>query len=308
MRAVLQALGVLLAVVCLVLTVANLSANSYTSTFCGSDNTPVQARLDEVVQNYVSTKRFNGSVLVAKDDAIIFSAGYGYARRYFGRTQNTPQTKFLLGSITKTFTAAAVLHLADQHLLSLQDRVTKYLPDYQQWDAVTIHHLLNHSSGIPNYYSTPMDYLWYYIGHATPEGVISRYRETPLSFQPGSDYAYSNTNYMILASIVEKVSGQTYPEYVAANILTPLGLSDTGYAEDPDTVVGMAKGYGLGMVLEFNGFNASNLYGAGGMYSSTADLLKFLESRDDPRLLDQGSLVKTKYGHYGYGVSLENSA
>lgn len=301
---------VLLLVLGISLTVMNIYDNIYVSTFQTENKGEIETALNEAVKEHVEKNKFSGSVLVAQGDKIILNEGYGYARRYLGITRNTPNTKYVLGSMTKTFTALAIMQLKEKKLLSLEDRVTKYYPEYKGWEDVTIHHLLNHTSGIQNYYKSVLDYIRHFIPHNTPEKIMARFKETPLLFQPGTDYEYSNTNYMILTGIIEMVSGNTYIDYLTKNILDPLGLVRTGYSEHTDSVSNLAKGYMLDMIVEINGFNLSNLYGAGGLYSTTEDLYKFLKSLDMHELVNDASKVSVKAGseyEYGYGMMFTNN-
>lgn len=123
----------------------NISNNRFVTTFNAKNSADVEKSLNEVMKTYVKDENFSGTILVAKEGNIIFNDGYGYARRYFDKTKNTSETKFVLGSISKAFTAYAVLQLEEKNLLSLDDKVTKYFPKYDKWQNVTIRNLLNHS-------------------------------------------------------------------------------------------------------------------------------------------------------------------
>ncbi len=301
---------IILLVLGISLAAINIYDNIYVSTFHEENKGEIETALNEVVKEHVKKNKFSGSVLVAQGNKIILNEGYGYAKRYLGRTQNTPNTKYVLGSMTKTFTALAIMQLKEKNLLNLEDRVIKYYPEYKGWEGITIHHLLNHTSGIQNYYKSVLDYARYFITHNTPEKIMSRFKETPLLFQPGTDYEYSNTNYIVLTGIIEMVSGDTYIDYLTKNIFSPLGLVRTGYNEHPDSVSNLAKGYLLNMVVEVNGFNLSNFYGAGGLYSTTEDLYQFLKSLDEHELINDASTVSVRAGseyEYGYGMMFTNN-
>lgn len=274
-----------------------------TTTFDLQDKTPMVIHLHEIIQKSMVEDGFSGSVLVAKEDKILLSEGYGYASRYFDPTSNSRDTRFLLGSMTKTFTALAILQLEDDHLVRLDESIIKYLPEYTGWKEVTIHQLLNHTSGIPNYYEAINDHLRYYMGHTTPLQIMERLKNTPLKFSPGSDFDYSNTNYMILSAIIEQVSGQTFIDYLTQQILTPMGMSDTGYSEHRRDVEQLAQGYCLNMLVEVTGFNLSNFYGAGGLYSTTDDLFRLQQRIDFDKLINDRSTATIDSGYdYGYGM------
>ncbi|MCX8128755.1 MAG: beta-lactamase family protein [Clostridia bacterium] len=306
-KGVFKVLIVLLLVLIISITTINIGNNFYVSTFSEENKSEMEIRLNNVVKKYVEKSKFSGSVLVAQGDRIILNEGYGYAKRYLGRTKNTPDTKYVLASMTKSFTASAVMQLQERKMLSLEDKVTKYYPEYKGWEDVTIHNLLNHTSGIENYYESVIDHIRYFIAHNTPEKIISRFKDRPLLCKPGTDFNYSNTNYMILSAIIEKVSGDKYIDYLNKSIFTPSGLVNTGYEEDTSEVDNIAKGYCLNMIVEVTGFDLSNFYGAGGLYSSTEDLYRFFRNLDEKKLLNDTSKVKTNWGyHYGYGMMLNN--
>lgn len=297
-----------LLIIGVVITFMNLNANRYISTFSSDNKDESAIRINGIIKKYVEENQFNGTVLVARDDKIIFNEGYGYAKRFFSKQQNLPDTKFILGSMTKAFTAQAILTLQDKNILSIEDDVTKYYPDYQEWKNISIHHLLNHSSGIENYYSSPLDYARYFLSPQTPEKIMSGIKNTQLLFNAGEDYEYSNTNYIILSGIIEKTTQKSYIDYLNESIIGPMGLSNTGYKEYPYQVENMAKGYCANMIIEVNGFNLSNLYGAGGLYSKTEDLYKFLQAIDEERLLSSHNKIHVRDEfYYGYGFMLEDS-
>ena len=307
-RYIFGVLLVVLAMLGIVIFSMNLNANRYISTFGPVDDGEAAAKVNTVIEKFVRENRFSGTVLVAKDGEIIFNEGYGYAKRYFGMSQNTPDTKFVLGSITKSFTAQAILSLADKDVLSLEDAVTEYYPDYPGWKGIKIHNLLNHTSGIRNYYGSPWSYVKYFLFSQTPEKIMSGFKNTPLDFETGKGYNYSNTNYITLSGIMEKVTGKSYAECMEENVFSPLGLDHTGYTPYPYEIDNMARGYCANMIVEVNGFNLSNFYGAGGLYSATEDVYKFLEAVDEERVLSAhaSTNVIDEY-YYGYGLMREDN-
>lgn len=299
-------LGLFVAVAVLI-TILYLTANRYTSTFSPEHATSRQQEIDSVIHDFVDNEQFNGTVLVAVGDEIIFEEGYGYAKRYFGRTPNTADTKFLIGSMTKSFTAAAILSMEKKGLLSLDDKVVKYFPEYTLWADITVQQLLNHTSGIKNYYESPGDFVKYYMGHKTPAEILDAVKETPLNFESGMDYEYSNTNYILLSAMIEKVTGKSYIDYLNTNLFEPMGLADTGYEEYPDRIDGMANGYCAGMFIETAGFNLSNFYGAGGLYSSAEDIYRFISQLDMQSQMRNKSMNEFQDIYfYGNGMLLEN--
>jgi len=182
---------------------------------------PADARL--------TASSFRGSVLLARGGEVILAKGYGLANLEL-EVPNTPETKFRLGSITKTFTAAAVLHLQEQGRLNVQDRISAYIPNAPDaWKNVTIHHLLTHTSGIPSYTDGPRyeEHMRDKIGR--PEEMLARFRDLPLEFRPGEKFKYNNSGYFLLGLLIEQVSGEKYEDYLRRNIFEPLQMADTGY-------------------------------------------------------------------------------
>jgi CubicO group peptidase (beta-lactamase class C family) len=188
----------------------------------------VDARMDQIVQSYISNKQFMGSVLVARGNDVLFSKGYGFANLEW-EIADTPSTKFRLGSITKQFTAASILLLEERGKLKVDDPVKKYLPDAPAaWDKMTIYHVLTHSAGIPNFTGFA-EYPKLEPFAITPEKLVAVFRDKPLDFQPGEKMNYSNSGYVLLGYLIERISGQSYETFVKENIFTPLGMKDSGY-------------------------------------------------------------------------------
>src|SRR3984957_17422679 len=203
---------------------------------------PDVARMDKVVQSYVDAKQFMGSVLVARGDDVIFSKSFGSANLEWN-IANTPATKFRIGSIAKHFPAASILLLEERGKLKVDDPVKKYIPDAPAaWDKITIFNLLTHTSGIPSFTGFP-DYASTEAIATTPEKLVARFRDKPLGFQPGEKWNYSNSGYVLLGYLIEKISQQSYSEFVQENILTPLGMKDSGYDSNSAIILHRASGY-----------------------------------------------------------------
>ncbi|MBI5084577.1 MAG: serine hydrolase [Acidobacteria bacterium] len=243
-------------------------------------------RLEEQAQAYFDAGRFNGTALLAKDGKPMLSQGYGMANVEWN-IPNAPDTKFRLGSITKQFTAMAVLLLDQQGKLKVEDAVCKYVdPCPDAWKPITIHHLLTHTSGIPNFTSFP-DYTKTMMLASPPAESLKRFRDKPLDFTPGEKMSYSNSGYVLLGLIVEKAAGTKYDEYTRKNIFQPLGMKDTGYDWPSDVLPKRASGYeGAGQNLR----NAAYLdmtipHAAGSLYSTVLDLMKWDEALRAGKLL-----------------------
>src|SRR5262245_14614936 len=172
---------------------------------------PITSKLEEYL-SAAAKQGFTGSALVARDGKVIFSKGYGMANAEWD-IPNTPQTKFRLGSITKQFTAAAILLLQERGKLSVQDPVCKFFDNCpESWKEITIHHLLTHTGGIPNFTSFP-DYRKTMMIPVTMELLVARFKDKPLDFKPGEKMSYSNSGYIALGHVIEKVAGEPYESF-----------------------------------------------------------------------------------------------
>ena len=165
------------------------------------------------------------AVLVAQDGKILFEKGCGLADREH-HVPVIPQTTFLIGSITKQFTASAILKLQEEGKLSVNDKLSKYIPDFPRGDEVTLRHLLTHTSGIHNYNDDPG--FFDRATNDTTEAIIEAMKKEPYDFDPGTKWSYVNSGYMMLGYIVAKVSGQSYGDFLRENFFQPLGMTNTG--------------------------------------------------------------------------------
>lgn len=262
--------------------------------------------MDQIVQSYVSSKRFMGSVLVARGGEVLLSKGYGSANLEWN-VPNSPSTRFRLGSITKQFTAASILLLEERGKLKVEDPVKKYLPDApDSWDKITIFHLLTHTSGIPNFTSFA-EYPKLRPFPLTPEKLVAVFRDKPLDFPPGEKMQYSNSGYALLGYLIEKISGVSYEKFVQDNIFTPLKMNDSGYDSSSTVIAHRAAGYSSGPNGLVNaGFvNMTVPYSAGALYSTTEDLLRWQQGLFGGKLLSAASLRKmtTPFkNNYAFGV------
>lgn len=249
-------------------------------------------RMDQIVQAAVDADEFTGSVLVARDGEILFDRGYGFANREWN-APNDGDTKFRLGSVSKQFTAVAIMILNERGLVDLDAPVKTFLPDAPAaWDGVTVRHLLTHTSGVPSLTGFD-DYEASKTLPATIDSLIGRFRDRPLDFQPGEGWAYSNSGYILLTAIVEKAGGKPYAEFVAENLLQPLGMSDSGYDSHAAILPRRASGYtptARGFV-NADYIDMSIPKGAGALYSTTRDLLKWERGLFGGRLLKPQSLT-----------------
>jgi CubicO group peptidase (beta-lactamase class C family) len=256
----------------------------------------------------VRVRHFSGSVLVTRDGMPLFSKGCGLANAEH-QVPNTPQTKFRLGSITKQFTAMAILVLQERGKLAVEDPIGMYLDDAPTtWEAVTIHHLLTHTSGVPSYTSDP-EYVKKMAQPETVKSMIARFKDKPLEFKPGEKFQYSNSGYFLLGAIIEKVSGQSYEAFLKEAIFDPLDMRDTGYDHPATVLAHRASGYTRkGDVLR----NAEYLdmaqpYAAGSLYSTTLDLARWDRALSDGALISKESMIRMftpEKNDYAYGWSV----
>jgi D-alanyl-D-alanine carboxypeptidase len=268
------------------------------------------SQADAYISALVQQNKFSGAVLVAKDGKPLFRKGYLLANREWN-IPNAPDTKFRLGSITKQFTATAILELAEQGKLKLDDPISKYYAAApESWAKVTIHHLLTHTSGIPSYTSMPGFFAKQSRDDRTPEEIIQLTQDKPLEFEPGVKWNYDNTGYILLGYVIEKASGEKYADYVHAHIFEPLGMHDTGYDMAADILPHRATGYSVNAKGWRNSpYLAMSLpYAAGSLYSTVDDLLIWDQAIYAGKLLTPESWKKmfTAYLHeYGYGWGID---
>jgi CubicO group peptidase (beta-lactamase class C family) len=279
---------------------------------------PAVAPLTDFIAGLAAADQFAGAVLIAKDGVSVYMAAYGLASRS-PDVPNQTDTRFNLGSMDKMFTAVAIMQLVEQGRLSLDGRIVDYWPDYPNPEVarkVTIHHLLVHASGMGDcfegdFFTTPKDQL------RTVEGYLPLFVDDPLQFEPGTQFAYSNEGYIVLGLIIEKVTGQSYDDYVRENVYGPSGMSHTGAyeldAEVPNRAIGYttqdAQGNETGVLADNTPLMPIKGTPAGGGYSTVQDLLSFSNALLGYRLLRPESTelllagkIEIREGHrYAYG-------
>jgi CubicO group peptidase (beta-lactamase class C family) len=271
-------------------------------------NQELTARVDEYVNNLVRQNRFSGAVLLARDGKVVLSKGYGMANLE-DAAPNTPQTKFRLGSITKQFTAVAILMLQERGKLNVQDSVCKYVENCPQaWQPVTIHHLLTHTSGIPNMTSFP-EFPRLKVFPTTPVQTIATFRDKALEFTPGEKFNYSNSGYLLLGYILERAAGKSYADFLRENIFQPLGMKNTDYDLNSAIVKNRAAGYsrGPGGIINAPYIDMTIPGAAGGLYSTVEDMYLWDRALYTEKLISKKSLemMMTPFKDgYGYGVGI----
>ncbi len=269
-------------------------------------------RLQQIISSYVDQKTFMGSVLVVKDNKTLINQGYGFADLEWN-IPNSSSTKFRLGSLTKQFTAASIMLLQERGKLSIDDPVSKYMPDAPAaWSKVTLYNVLTHTSGIPSFTGFP-DYRASEWKDTNPAELVARFRDKPLDFEPGTKFFYSNSGYVLLGYLIEKISGQSYADFLQQNIFTPLGMNDTGIDSNAAILPQRAQGYRPSpRGIEHDGYISMTIpFSAGALYSTTGDLLKWEQGLFGGKVIKPESLAKmtTPFKKdYGFGISIRTSA
>jgi CubicO group peptidase (beta-lactamase class C family) len=278
----------------------------------------VAQKLDSVFTRFNKRYDFHGSVIIAKKGKVLFKNNYGYAD-FKKKTLIDENSVFQLASVSKQFTAASILILQEKGQLSVDDKVTKFYPEFPYTD-VTIRHLLNHTSGLPKYFWLA-EHKWnkdYPPSNQEMMEMISTHNVERF-FSPGASFDYSNTGYMVLASIVEKVSGTEFGDFVATNIFEPLDMKNTfvyRYEQDSMTENQLA-GYRLykrRWHAKIGGTVNDKIVGDKNVYSNPEDMLKWVQGLNSGKIISESTLSQmytqgeTKYNRkvpYGFGFRIK---
>ena len=271
--------------------------------------------IDDFVRLCHEYRIFDGTVLVSESGKIVYKKSFGLANREWD-VPHELDSKYVIGSVSKQFTAMLILQLAEEKKLRLDGKISDYLPDFpkNKGNRVTIHQLLCHSSGIPNNQHFENWYTELWLKEYSTKELVELFYGLDLEFSPGSQFAYSNTGYYICAAIIEKVTGKRYEEVLREKILEPLEMENSGFIDSYSVIPKLASGY---MYWNFAYIrspyaNPSTSIGAGSIYSTGEDLFKW------DRALAELKLVSKKYQDlmfephinmqggrdYGYGVVL----
>lgn len=234
--------------------------------------------IHELMHHYHMYGWFNGAVLVGDRGEAVYRNAFGWANMEW-RVPNTSDTKFRLGSVTKQFTSMLIMQLAEEGQLDVDGTVSTYLPYFREdlGSRLTLHHLLTHTSGLPNYTARP-DFMSKVARNPVKvEDFVKEHCSGDLEFEPGSEFSYSNSGYFILGAIIEAVAGQSYVAAVQSKILEPLGMRDTGYDHSAPLMERRASGYerDLEGIRNCDYIDMSIPYAAGAMYSTVEDLHKW---------------------------------
>ena len=269
------------------------------------------AQIDRQLQQYHDYGLFNGVALVAEGDRVLYQKGFGEAEMAW-HVPNTPATRFRIASVTKQFTAALALQLVESGEMELDAPVTRYWPEYPaaQGDRVTVRQLLNHTSGIPSYTGLPDFQNAQRVPH-TPEETLAEVWEMPLEFEPGTQYRYNNSGYVLLGALVERATGQPYDVALRERLLDPLGLVDSGYDHYEEVIDGLAYGYEQqpdGQHRRAAYLDTSYPYAAGMMYATAADLLAWTRALHAGEVFRNAEtlaqMTTPGLGDYGFGLGI----
>jgi CubicO group peptidase (beta-lactamase class C family) len=250
-------------------------------------------RVDRFVQPYVASNNFTGVILVRRGGQVQLDKGYGMADYELG-VPNSGSSRFHIASVTKAFTAAAILLLAERGKLSLEDSVSRFIPDYPNGGKIRIEQLLKHTAGIPNLGSGPDWAREERLPH-TIEQLVALFKDLPLEFEPGSQTRYSNSNYNLLTLILERVTGQSYESFLRENIWNPLGLRSTFDGSDmtrliPNRATGTEPD-GVRDVRLPRPIDWSGRRGSGSLVTTAGDLDRFVDALFGGKLLQAASLA-----------------
>ena len=256
----------------------------------------VEAKIDAAARQDVGSGRVAGAaVAVLRDGRLVFARGYGHSNLELAQSVH-PNTAFRIGSLTKQFTAAAVLLLAEQGKLKIDDKLSLYLPNFPRANEVTLRDLLNHTSGIHNFTEGPVIDRISTSGATVKELIADIAAQSPLyDFEPGTRWWYSNSNYALLGAVIEKVSGKSWAAFTKAEIFDKLGMTDTAADSARDVVPGRASGYSLtgGAAWKFRNADFTDMsvpYAAGALRSTAEDLARWNAALFGGKLLKPESL------------------
>lgn len=280
-----------------------------------SQTTEKAGKIDELLNKYAEYGLFNGSVLVSENGNVILAKGYGYSN-IDSKIECTPETKFRIGSITKQFTSMLVMQLVEKGKIKLDGKLSDYLTYYRKdnGDKITVHHLLTHTAGIPNYTNDRAFMETQLNNKFTPKELIEKYCSGNLEFDPGTNWNYSNSGYIILGAIIEEVTGKKYEDVLKESILIPLEMNNTGYEHNEIKMTNQAIGYdnrpdGV-IVSKF--IDMTIPFAAGAMYSTVEDLYKWDRTLYTDKLISNELKEKMftpflKNYAYGWGIAKANA-
>ncbi len=274
-------------------------------------------KIHELLTTYNQYGILNGSVLIAEKGNVVYKKAFGFADMEWN-VPNEIGTKYNVASVTKQFVAMLVLQQMEKGTLRLDGKISDYLHDYPKANGnkITIHYLLNHTSGIPNYTDLPsFDGVISRTAYPSPQAMLSVFSDSTLQFEPGLKYSYNNSAYFLLGIILEKTSGKKFEDLLHEDILEPLHMKNTGLDDQYTLLPKRALGYTRGILTNTHAgiWDRSSLYTAGGIYSTVEDLFLWDQAlytdkllKDEYRkLLFTPSITIDSVTSYGYGWSMK---
>ena len=268
---------------------------------------PLAERADALLAAYHDIGQFDGVALIAQGDEIVYENGFGLADRSW-EIPNAPEARYRIGSVTKQFTAALILQLAEAGEIRLDAPISRYLPGYPAAQSVvTVHHLLSHTSGVPEHTIRP-EFQDIMRDPIAPEDFLEVFSGRPLDFEPGTAYNYSNSGYILLGVVIERVTGQPYAEALRQRVLEPLGLAESGVQDNTTVLDKMATGYDrVGSRFQHATYIDTSLpYAAGMMVSTVRDLHAWTRSLHGGKVFESAETLERMttpvLNDYAYGI------
>ncbi len=277
----------------------------------------IRININNYFNELVENEKFNGAILVSINGKKLINQGFGMSN-YELDVPNTSKTKFRIGSVTKQFTAVAIMQLYEKGLLNLDDTLDKYIPNYPKGDKVTIHHLLTHTSGIFNHTSIEGFMKNIMRNNHSVEDLIEEFKNLPYDFEPGTKFSYSNSGFILLGHIIEKISKKSYKQYLQENIFHKLLMDDSGYDDHIQLIKNRASGYSLEgeekILSNCDFIDMSVPHAAGALYSTVEDLHSWNKGLFQGDIISEESLNKMISKHvnakeedyYGYGIFIKD--
>jgi CubicO group peptidase (beta-lactamase class C family) len=285
-----------------ILTTTLLIGLSFGTIFSQSFNKP---KLDSLMDILAEKNKAMGSLTISKNGVVVYSRAIGYS--FISGNEKLPatdHTKYRIGSITKMFTATMIFQLIEDGKLTLTSTLDKYFPQLPNANKITISNLLNHRSGLHNFTDDP-EYLTWMTLPKTQADMLATIAKSPVDFQPNEKFSYSNSNYVVLGYIIEKVSKQSYAKYLSNRITSKIGLSNTYVGAKTDTKKNESFSYRFVNSWEQAPETDMSIPGAaGGIVSTPTDLTKFIESLFSLKLVSKASLTQMKTMTDGYGMGM----
>ena len=265
------------------------------------------SKLDAYLTAAHRAYKFTGTALVAKEGKVLLHKAYGW-RDYAVKAVNDTTTRFPILSITKSFTAMVMLKLQEQGKLSLKDKLSKYFPEFANGEAITLHHLITHSSGLYNYTADIGEEDSMIVCYPmTRQRVLDIFRDKPLDFKPGKGFSYNNSGFFLAGMVIEKVTGKPYEQVVRETLFEPLGMSQSGFDFNNLPAPLRAKGYQFwseDQLKPYRHYDSTMAYAAGSIYSTTGDMYKWAKAIATKQILSAASWKQAfsrQAGDSGYG-------